>query len=130
MNLWKFFKMSVASCLNTRVHSSEILKKAAPLYVGGSTLLQMYQRLMATLLQNCTGCQRVMTTLLRICYRLSEGKSNPLTNFSKGTGNFCKLHMFVRGFQIPTSLFPEGIDYLLISWQRALNNLWRHLQGG
>jgi hypothetical protein len=35
---------------------------------------------------------------------------NPLTNSSEGIGNFCKYHIFVRGFPIPSDPLLEGID--------------------
>ncbi len=69
------------------------------------------------------------------CQRLSGGIGNPLTNSSKGFGNFSKCTFLFEVCQ------NQGCQYLLIlcqrvlitpwsSWQRVLDNLQRHLPKG
>jgi hypothetical protein len=52
--------------------------------------LQMSQSFLATLQQISYGGLESIGHSLANFYRLLEGISNPLTNFSEGIGNFCK----------------------------------------
>jgi hypothetical protein len=61
---------------------------------------------------------------------MSHVIGNPLTNSSKGIGNFCKQHIFARELPILSNLWPEVFITLQSSCQSVLDNLYRHLQEG
>ncbi len=77
--------------------------KGCPLYVIGATLLQM--------------CQRLLATLWQICLQGSEGMGNPLKNAQRVFGTF-----------VNSTHLPEGCQYPLVLCQRVLMNVKSSLQ--
>jgi hypothetical protein len=85
--------------------------KVFPLYVIGTTLLQMCDCCWQPSGKCVTGSMTVLATLWKICYKVSQVNANPVTNSSEGIGTICKWHIFARELPIPSNPWPEGLDY-------------------
>ncbi len=95
-----------------------------PFYANGAPLLQTVQRLLATHGQ--------------ICYRVSRGIANTLTNVLECVRRYwqpcdkflignCKWHIFEsEGCNYHPGHLPEGIDYPAVQSSGILEKLLRH----
>jgi hypothetical protein len=100
--------------------------------IMGAILLQMLQRFLA-FWQFCSGYQRILATLWKICQINPQGFGNTLKKKipRSSLATFAtKKNIFITGLQIPSDSFPERVDYFLVHLIEGLDNLLRHLQEG
>ncbi len=92
--------------------------KVVPLYVTGATLLQI--------------CQKLLTTLCKICYRGSEDIDNLLTNLLWGVrGYWQPYNKFFRGYWqiLQRGRICERVANTLWSFAKTVGRgYWRHFQ--